>query len=233
MRDKVVILASAAVAVAAVAMLIGVLIGRGGNGGASLAEAAETAAPAVVMLSLGGGAPNTPDAQAPVQLGSGFVVSSDGLIVTAINVVGTLPVARAVFSDGVARQAEVIGRDDQAGIALLKVSGETPFKALRFVDKAPRTGDSVLLVGAPFGLGGSASGGIVSHAERKLDPSAPYGLIQTDATLTGGASGGPLLNAAGAVVGVADAGYSADPGIAFAVPASVVEAAVERMRPKG
>jgi serine protease Do len=232
-RDQIIILASAAVALAAVAILIGVLIGRGGDGGsAGLSEAAEDAAPAVVMLSLGGGAPNTPDAAAPVQLGSGFLVSADGLIVTTTSVVGTLPVARAIFADGIARQAEVIGRDGGTGIALLKVAGEAPFKFRTFSDDAPRIGQGVLLMGAPFGLGGTASGGIVAHAERKLDPSAPYGLIQTDATLTGGGTGGPLLEADGEVLGVADAGFSSDPGIAFAVPASVVKAAVERMRPK-
>jgi len=236
-RDQIIVLASVAAAVAAavaaVAMLIGVLIGRGDDGrAAGYAEAAEEAGPAVVMLSLGGGAPNAPSADEPVQLGSGFLVSDDGLIVTAANVVGTLPVARAVFSDGIARQAQVIGRDDEAGLVLLKVSGEAPFPFLRFSDDAARTGEGVLLMGAPFGLGGTASSGIVGHAERKLDPSAPYGLIQTDATLSAGGTGGPLLDADGEVLGMADAQYSTDPGIAFAVPASVVKAAVERLRPK-
>lgn len=197
-----------------------------------LTEAAEAATPAVVMLSLGGGQPNAPQTEAPVQLGSGFVVSADGLIVSSAQVVGALPVARAVFADGVARQAEVIGRDDQAGVVLLKVTGDKPFKFLKFAELAPKTGQSVLLVGAPFGLGGSVSGGIVSYASRKLDPAAPYGLVQTDAALSAGGSGGPLLDADGAVIGVAEASLSNIPGVAYAVPASVVKAAVERLKPK-
>ena len=232
-RDKIIILGSAAVAVAAVALLIGVLIGRGEGGGeGGFADAVEDAAPAVVMLSLGGGQPNAPDAQAPVQLGSGFLVSADGLIVTSTNGIGTLPVARAIFSDGIARQAEVVGRDDQAGVVLLKVSGDKPFKFLEFEDEAPRAGESVLLMGAPFGLTATVSSGVVSNAARKLDPSAPYGLIQTDAPLSAGGSGGPMLDDDGEVLGVAESGLSTSPGVAYAVPASIVKAAVERLKPK-
>ena len=197
-----------------------------------LTDAAEAASPAVVTLSLGGGQPNAPQAEAPVQLGSGFVVSADGLIVSSSQVVGALPVTRAVFADGIARQAEVIGRDDQAGVVLLKVTGDKPFKFLKFAETTPKTGQSVLLVGSPFGLGGSVSGGIVSYASRKLDPAAPYGLVQTDAALSAGGSGGPLLDTDGAVLGVAEASLSNIPGVAYAVPASVVKAAVERLKPK-
>lgn len=203
-----------------------------GAGGGGLTHAAEVAEPAVVMLSLGGGQPNAPQTVEPVQLGSGFVVSATGLIVTSSQVIGSLPVARAVFSDGIARQAEVIGRDDQAGVVLLKVTGDKPFKYLKFAEKPAKTGQGVLLMGAPFGLGGTASGGIVSNAARKLDPAAPYGLVQTDADLTAGGSGGPLLDADGAVVGVAEASLSANPGVAFATPAAIVKAAVERLKPK-
>ena len=204
---------------------------KGGAAG-GLTHAAEVAEPAVVMLSLGGGQPNAPQAAEPVQLGSGFVVSATGLIVSSPQVVGTLPVARAVFSDGVARQAEVVGRDDQAGVVLLKVTGDKPFKYLKFAAAPAKTGQSVLLMGAPFGLGGTASGGIVSNASRKLDPAAPYGLVQTDAALSAGGSGSPLLDADGAVLGVAEASLSEIPGVAYAVPASVIKAAVERLRPK-
>lgn len=205
---------------------------KGASAGGGLTHAAEVAEPAVVMLSLGGGQPNAPQSAEPVQLGSGFLVSAGGLIVTSSQVIGTLPVARAVFADGIARQAEVIGRDDQAGLVLLKVTGDKPFKYLQFAEKPAKTGQSVLLVGAPFGLGGTASGGIVSNASRKLDPAAPYGLVQTDAALSAGGSGSPLLDADGAVLGVAEASLSEIPGVAYAVPASVIKAAVERLRPK-
>ncbi len=197
-----------------------------------LIKAAEVAAPAVVTLSLGGGQPNAPQTEAPVQLGSGFVVSADGLIVSSSQVIGTLPVARAVFADGIARQAEVVARDDQAGVVLLKVTGDKPFKFLKFTETAPRTGQSVMLVGAPYGLTGTVSTGIVSYASRKLDPAAPHGLVQTDADLSAGGSGGPLLDASGDVLGVAEASLSEIPGVAYAVPASVVKAAVERLKPK-
>lgn len=204
----------------------------GGPADGGFTEAAEVATPAVVMLTLGGGQPNTPQTEDPVQLGSGFVVSADGLIVSSSQVMGTLPVARAVFADGIARQAQVIGRDDEAGVVLLKVTGETPFKFLTFSDEATKAGQGVLMMGAPFGLVGSASGGIVSSPSRKLDPAAPYGLVQTDATLSAGGSGGPLLDHEGDVLGVAEASLSNIPGVAYAVPASVVKAAVERLKPK-
>jgi S1-C subfamily serine protease len=150
---------------------------EGREAGGGLTDAVETATPAVVTLSLGGGQPNAPQAEAPVQLGSGFVVSADGLIVSSPHVVGTLPVARAVFADGIARQAQVIGRDDQARVVLLKVTGEKPFKFLKFSDVTPKAGQGVFLIGAPFGLAGSVSSGIVSYGSRKLDPAAPYGLV--------------------------------------------------------
>ncbi len=221
---------SAIIGLLATSALLAGCEGRDADGG--LVEAAETAAPTVVMLALGGGQPNAPQAEAPVQLGSGFVVSADGLIVSSSQVIGSLPVARAVFADGVARQAQVIGRDDQAGVVLLKVTGDKPFKFLKFAETPAKTGQSVLLVGAPYGLGGSVSGGIVANASRKLDPAAPYGLVQTDADLSAGGSGGPLLAGDGAVLGVAEASLSELPGVAYAVPASVVKAAVERLKPK-
>lgn len=219
----------AIIGVLAASALLAACEGRQHDG---LIDAAEVAAPAVVTLSLGGGQPNAPQTADPVQLGSGFVVSADGLIVSSAQVIGTLPVARAVFADGVARQAEVVGRDDQTGVVLLKVSGDKPFKYLRFAAAPAKTGRNVLLVGAPFGLGGTASSGIVSNASRKLDPAAPYGLVQTDAALTAGGSGGPLLDKEGAVLGVAEASLSANPSVAYAVPASVVKAAVDRLKPK-
>jgi serine protease Do len=240
-RHQQILLAAAAVVLTILALLIGAMLGGGKGRGGDLASAAQTAAPAIVMLSLGGGQPNVapeggfgPDPNAgSVQLGSGFVISGDGLIVTSSRVVADLPVARAIFPDGISRQAQVIGRDDEAGIVLLKATpGDKPFAHLDFAAREPLLGQSVLLMGAPFGLNGTASHGIVSHAARKLDPSAPYGLIQTDAPLSAGGSGGPMLDDDGEVLGVAESGLSTSPGVAYAVPASIVKAAVERLKPK-
>lgn len=238
MRTHHVLIAGAAAIAAVIVLLIGWAIGHGGDGTAStpvaraasgtdLSVAVEEAAPAVVMLSAG---------RAGLPMGSGFVISPDGSLVTSAHVVGNLPVVSAVFSDGASYRAERVGLDREADVALFRINEQTPqaYPAIKFANSdLVRPGQPVVLMGAPFGLGGTATSGIVSAASRKLDGNATFGLIQTDAALTAGGSGGPLLNADGDVIGVATARLSKGDlgsGVAFAIPANAVKAAVERIR---
>ena len=193
--------------------------------------AMETALPASVMLSAPG--EQAPDA---MPMGSGFVVSPEGLIVTAAHVTDGLPVVNVVFFDGAARQAELVGVDEQADIAVFRVATVKPMAALELADSTQvKPGEPVVLVGAPFGLPGSATSGIVSAVGRRLTPTDLASYIQTDAALTAGGSGGPLVDSHGHVIGVATARLSrGDPGagLAFAIPSNVVQAVLDRVSPR-
>jgi len=246
MRTHHVLIAGAAGIALLIVLLIGWAIGHGDRGpatssveqissGGDLSLAVEEAAPAVVMLSAGG---------AGLPMGSGFVISPDGTLVTSAHVVGNLPVVSVVFGDGASYHAEVVGLDRDADVALFRINEQTQqaYPAIKFANSdLVRPGQPVVLMGAPFGLGGTATSGIVSAASRKLDANAAFGLIQTDAALTAGGSGGPLLNAAGDVIGVATARLSkgdTGSGVAFAVPSNTVKAAVDKIHaeataPKG
>ncbi|WP_217924632.1 S1C family serine protease [Miltoncostaea oceani] len=163
--------------------------------------------------------------------GSGFVVEGDRILTNEHVVSDARSVMVSFPSDREPRVATVVGVDVSADLALLKVNQGTLPPALSLgsaTDLSP--GQPILVIGAPFGLELSASTGIVSALNRQIV--APDGLlisntIQTDAAVNPGNSGGPLLDAEGRVVGVAtqiaDAGNSANVGVAFAVPSDLVE----------
>jgi serine protease Do len=119
---------------------------------------------------------------------------------------------------------------------LLKVEGRTDFPHVRFADKPPRVGDWILAIGNPLGLGGTVTRGIVSARERNLGTSAYDDLIQIDAPINRGDSGGPTFDLDGNVIGVnativSPTGGSV--GIAFAVPADTVRMVVDQLRENG
>src|SRR5690349_13179150 len=138
--------------------------------------------------------------------GSGFVVSSDGYIVTNAHVVensgGTI---KAKVGDGKALDATLVGEDASTDLALLKVSA-SGLKPLSLADSSQvQVGDAAYAIGNPFGLDRTLTVGVVSALQREID--SPNGLsiddvIQTDAAINPGNSGGPLFNAAGQVIGV-------------------------------
>lgn len=216
----------------------------GGRSAASFVGTVERAQAATVMITVSGSGAN----EAPLQMGSGFVVSSDGLIVTAAHVTGGLPVFNAVFADGSVARAELVAADAAADVAVYRATPGKPLIALAFADSNQvKAGQAVVLMGAPYGLVGTATSGIVSAVNRQIgapvneeDPFASGSLsgpvksfIQTDAALTAGGSGGPLLNGAGQVIGMASARESrGEPGagLAFAIPSNVVKAVVDRAR---
>ena len=169
-------------------------------------------------------------------LGSGFVISSDGFIVTNHHVINGADQITIEFNDGSFRDAVVIGSDENIDIALLKVDAETTLEFVEFGDSdISRVGDWVMAMGNPLGQGFSVSVGIISARNREL--SGNYDdYIQTDAAINRGNSGGPLFNMDGEVVGVNTAILSPNGGsigIGFSMASNVVEPVVKQLKEFG
>lgn len=179
------------------------------------------------------GQPDSP--QRANALGSGFVISDDGFIVTNNHVIEGADEIEIEFKDGARRSAEVIGTDKQTDIALLKVDAtDLPFVGFGDSDNA-RVGDWVLALGNPLGQGFSASTGIVSARGRALTGTYDD-FIQTDASINRGNSGGPLFNMDGEVIGVNTAILSPNGGsigIGFSMASNVVGNVVQQLREYG
>lgn len=179
------------------------------------------------------------EAPAPVptsSLGSGFLISGDGYIVTNSHVVDDADELTVIMDDGTEYPARVIGQDDQTDLALIKVDADRDFTYVRFAEEETRIGDWVLAVGTPFGLGGTVTAGIVSANGRQISDSAYDDYLQIDAAINTGNSGGPTFNLAGEVVGVVTAIYSptgGNVGIAFAVPSEVAASVIDDLRDDG
>ena len=160
-------------------------------------------------------------------LGSGFVISDDGLIITNNHVIESADEIEAVFSDGTTRRAVLIGRDKDTDLAVLKVEADAklPFVELADSDEA-EVGDWVMAIGNPLGFQGSVSVGVVSALERDIQSGRYDTYIQTDAAINRGNSGGPLFTLAGEVLGVNTAIISPSGGsigIGFSIPANLVK----------
>ncbi|MFN7179399.1 Do family serine endopeptidase [Hyphomonas sp.] len=160
-------------------------------------------------------------------LGSGFVISADGYIVTNNHVIEQADTITITFSDGRELQATLVGRDRDTDIAVLKVSSRTPLPFVEFADSdKAEVGDWVIAIGNPLGFGGSVSAGIISATQRDLNTGRSDNFIQTDAAINQGNSGGPLFNLAGQVVGVNTAIISQSGGsigLGFSVPSNTVK----------
>ncbi|MDO5641087.1 MAG: Do family serine endopeptidase [Paracoccus sp. (in: a-proteobacteria)] len=168
-------------------------------------------------------------------LGSGFVISEDGYIVTNNHVIEGADEIEIEFRDGARRKASVVGADKQTDIALLKVDADNlPYVGFGDSDAA-RVGDWVLALGNPLGQGFSASTGIVSARGRALTGTYDD-FIQTDASINRGNSGGPLFNMDGEVIGVNTAILSptgGSIGIGFSMASNVVTTVVDQLREFG
>jgi serine protease Do len=166
-------------------------------------------------------------------LGSGFIISSDGFVVTNNHVIENADEIEIEMIDGTLIQAEVFGRDEKTDIALLKVTSETDLPFVEFGDAAKaRAGEWVLAIGNPLGQGFSVSAGIISARGRSLNGSYDD-FIQTDAAINRGNSGGPLFNMEGKVIGVNTAILSPNGGsigIGFSMSSSVVQKVVDQLR---
>ena len=188
------------------------------------------------------GMPNGPEGEAPNRrqrsdaLGSGFVISEDGYIVTNNHVIENADEISIEFQDGTKRDAKLIGTDPKTDIALLKVESDKPLPFVTFGDSdTARVGDWVMAVGNPLGQGFSVSAGIVSARNREL--SGTYDdYLQTDAAINRGNSGGPLFNMDGQVVGVNTAILSPNGGsigIGFSMASNVVSKVVGQLKEFG
>lgn len=198
---------------------------------ASFADVVERVLPAVVSVSAYGPLARTP----PRALGSGFLVSPDGYIVTNNHVVQGAARVRVTLADKRVLDARIVGRDPPTDLALLKTAGQDlPFVSFAKAG-APRVGDWVIAVGSPFGLGGTATAGIVSAYDRDIGP--PWvRFLQIDAPINRGNSGGPAFDIRGRVVGVNTGILSAQggsAGIGFAIPAPLAAKVIETLRTDG
>jgi serine protease Do len=177
--------------------------------------------------------PERPDG---VALGSGFVVDHDGYIVTNNHVVDDAESVKVRLSDEREYDAEVIGTDPQTDLAVIKID-EVNLPELPLGDSdAVRVGEDVIAVGNPFGLGGTVTRGIVSAMARDIQAGPYVDIIQTDAAINHGNSGGPLLNLEGEVIGVNSAIYSPNGGsvgVGFAIPSNTVQTIVAQLKSGG
>src|SRR5262249_27172850 len=172
--------------------------------------------------------------------GSGFIVSSDGFVLTNNHVVDGSNAITVKFADGTTEKATVVGTSAQHDVAVLKINnihGATP---LKLADTSSlRVGDDVLAIGNALDLGDSPTVtlGIVSAKGRSIDTQSETGaaehltgLIQTDAAINPGNSGGPLVNAAGEVVGINSAGVQGANNIGFAIDINSVKDVIDHLK---
>jgi len=166
-------------------------------------------------------------------LGSGFIVSADGLVVTNNHVIEGSDQIQVFLADGSHWPATIVGTDTQTDIAVLRIDARHKLPFVEFDDSdTAEVGDWVMAIGNPFGLGGTVTLGIVSARNRDIQ-SGPYdSYIQTDASINQGNSGGPLFDMNGKVVGintaiVAEGGASL--GIGFAIPGNLAKPVVDQL----
>jgi serine protease Do len=174
-------------------------------------------------------------------LGSGFIISADGYVVTNNHVVAparnnaVVESITVTLADRSEYEARVVGRDEDSDLAVLKIEprGALPFVRFASSDEV-RVGDWVVAIGNPYSLGGSVTAGIVSALHRNLPGGGVYDrYIQTDASINSGNSGGPLFDLQGNVVGINTALYSptgGNIGIGFAIPAEQARSIVDSLR---
>ncbi|MCP4381836.1 MAG: Do family serine endopeptidase [Hyphomicrobiales bacterium] len=186
------------------------------------------------------GLPDNRGPQGPrssTSLGSGFLISDDGLVVTNDHVVDEGQSTTVLLEDGTEYVADVIGMDDRTDLAVLKIKNpDREFTYVKFAEDPVRVGDWVVAVGNPFGLGGTVTAGIISADGRNIGAGPYDDFIQIDAAVNRGNSGGPAFNLNGEVIGVNTAIFSpsgGNVGIAFAIPADTAETIVADLMDDG
>ncbi|QUL36857.1 Do family serine endopeptidase [Erythrobacter sp. JK5] len=187
-----------------------------------------------------GGTPQQPQTREAQSLGSGFIISADGFVVTNNHVVApnnraTLESITVTMPDGTEYEAELVGADAPSDLAVLKIKANRTFPFVQFGDSSEaRVGDWVVAIGNPFGLGGTVTSGIVSAVYRNTGQGGAYDrYIQTDASINRGNSGGPLFDMQGNVIGINNAIFSpsgGSVGIGFAIPAEIAAPIVDKLK---
>ena len=169
-------------------------------------------------------------------LGSGFIIDSDGYIVTNHHVIKEADEIVVRLNDLREMKAELVGSDKRTDIALLKIDAKN-LRAVRFGNSEKlKVGEWVIAIGSPFGFDYSVTSGIVSAKRRSLPNDSYVPFIQTDAAVNPGNSGGPLFNLSGEVIGINSQIYSGSggfQGLSFAIPVDLVMHIVQQLKEKG
>jgi serine protease Do len=177
---------------------------------------------------------NSPGSFEQRGVGSGFVISRDGYILTNNHVVEEADQIKVKLSNGHEYKGKVVGRDPKTDLALLKLEGASDLRPLNLGNSEDlKVGSWVVAVGSPFGLEQTVTAGIVS-AKGRVIGSGPYdNFIQTDASINPGNSGGPLVNMKGEVVGINTAIMAEGQGIGFAIPINMAKEIAGQLQNKG
>ena len=175
----------------------------------------------------------TPTERKASSLGSGFIISENGTVVTNNHVIANAEDIIVKIKDK-EYKASVVGADPYADIAVLKIDTKEKFTPVKFGDSdKARVGDWVVAIGNPFGLGGTVTSGIISARNRDINLTRYDDFIQTDASINQGNSGGPLFNLDGDVVGINTAiiapGQAGSIGIGFAIPANAASNVIDQL----
>ncbi len=170
-------------------------------------------------------------------VGSGFIISPDGYVVTNNHVIDNADSIAVTLQDGTRLNAALIGKDTKTDLALLKITAEKPLPFVEFGNStAAKVGDWVIAIGNPFGLGGTVSAGILSARGRDIHAGPFDDFLQINASINQGNSGGPTFNLDGKVIGINTAIYSPNGGsvgIGFAIPADLAQPVIEQLRAQG
>ena len=171
-------------------------------------------------------------------LGSGFIISEDGIIVTNNHVIEGADEITVILSDETEYTAQLLGRDPKADIAVLKIEPKTSkLNAVDWGDSdGMRVGDWTIAIGNPLGLGGTVTAGIVSAISRDIGGGPYVKFLQTDASINRGNSGGPLFNLNGEVIGINTAIVSqtgGSIGLGFAIPSNSAKKIVQQLKDFG
>jgi serine protease Do len=179
------------------------------------------------------GQPRQQQRRRATSLGSGFVLDTEGHIVTNNHVIQDADQVTVILHDETRLEAKVIGRDAKTDIAVLKVEPSPKLVPVRFGDSdAARVGDWVLAIGNPFSFGGSVTAGIISARGRDIQAGPYDDFLQTDASINRGNSGGPTFNLDGEVIGINTAIYSpsgGSVGIGFAIPSLSAQPVIQQL----
>jgi len=170
-------------------------------------------------------------------LGSGFIISEDGYIVTNNHVIKNSEIINVIVGNDKKFVAKQVGADEKTDIALIKIDTDEKLQPVVFANSDNiRVGDWVLAIGNPFGLGGSITAGIVSAKSRDIDSGSYDDFIQTDASINQGNSGGPMFNTHGEVIGMNTSIFSTTGnsiGIGFATPSNIIVWVIDQLKTYG
>ena len=177
---------------------------------------------------------NTPKERSVTSLGSGFIIDKSGIVVTNFHVIQGAEDIIVRVNGKEEHKAKILGSDPLSDLALLQIEVKKKFIPVKFGDSdKARVGDWVVAIGNPFGLGGTVTSGIISAKHRDINLTRYDDLIQTDASINQGNSGGPLFNLKGEVIGINQAiiapGSSGSIGIGFAIPSNAANKIIEQL----